>query len=76
MTRTDKLYSWILANPRSAIPFRDFERLLAAFGFSLGRTTGSHRQYAHPKVPHVLTVQPRGEDAKAMCIEYDLALDE
>ncbi|WP_010218717.1 type II toxin-antitoxin system HicA family toxin [Sphingomonas sp. PAMC 26621] len=84
MTRTAKLYSWILANPRSAIPFRDFERLLAAFGFSLRRTTGSHRQYAHPKVPHVLTVQPHGKDAKtyqieqfvAMCIGYGLTLDE
>lgn len=33
MTRIDKLYSSLLANPRAAIPFRDFEKLLRAFGF-------------------------------------------
>ncbi|RYD18019.1 MAG: type II toxin-antitoxin system HicA family toxin [Lysobacteraceae bacterium] len=84
MTRIAKLYAWVLDNPRSAMSFRDFERLLAAFGFSLRRMTGSHRQYTHPKVPHILTIQPRGKDAKtyqieqfvAMCVEYGLTLDE
>jgi predicted RNA binding protein YcfA (HicA-like mRNA interferase family) len=84
MTRNNKLWEWILANPRASIPFRDFERLLKAFGFSLERTTGSHRQYVHPAVPYVLSVQPRRKEAKsyqvaqfvAMVQEYGLELDE
>ena len=84
MTRLAKLHRWIMANPRSAIAFRDFEKLVVGVGFTLRRTTGSHRQYAHPNVPTVLTIQPRGKDAKiyqieqfmAICEEYDLKLDE
>jgi hypothetical protein len=48
MTRIDKLYERLLANPRATISFRDFEKLLKAFGFEHVRTTGSHRQYVHP----------------------------
>ncbi len=69
MTRTAKLYDWILANPRASLPFRDFERILAAFGFSLVRTAGSHRQYRHPQVPRILSIQPRGKEAKSYQIE-------
>lgn len=65
MTRIVKLHAWILSNPRASIPFRDLERLIAAFGFTLARTTGSHRQYVHPRVPLVVSVQPRGKDAKS-----------
>lgn len=50
MTRIDKLYERLLANPRATIAFRDFEKLLKAFGFEHVRTTGSHRQYVHPKL--------------------------
>ena len=74
MTRISKLYASVSANPRSAIPFRDFERLILAFGFSLKRTTGSHRHYTHPGVSIVLTIQPRGKDAKAYQIEQFLAI--
>lgn len=84
MTRIAKLYAWVLANPRASVPFRDFQRLVEAFGFTLDRTTGSHRQYVHPAVPFVVSLQPRGKDAKsyqieqfvAMCEEYGLSLDE
>ena len=54
----------MLANPRGTISFRDFEKLLAAFGFQHVRTTGSHRQYVHPKLRRPLPVQPTGKDAK------------
>lgn len=54
---------------RASIPFRDFERLLAAFGFRLLRTAGSHRQYAHPNVSRILSLQPHGKDAKSYQIE-------
>ena len=64
MTQIAKLYAYLLANPGGTISFRDFERLLVAFGFALDRTKGSHRQYTHPNVPFVLTVLPEGKDAK------------
>lgn len=84
MTKTAKLYVWIVANPRAAISFRDFERLLTAFGFEWDRTRGSHRQYVHPRVPRPLPVQPGGKDAKPyqvrefldMIEKYDLRVEE
>jgi predicted RNA binding protein YcfA (HicA-like mRNA interferase family) len=64
MTQIAKFYARLLANPDASISFRDFERLLVVFGFTLDRTKGSHRQYTHPNVPWVLTVLPEGKDAK------------
>lgn len=40
MTRIARLYSAVLDNPRASLSFRDFERLLSAFGFRLDRVTG------------------------------------
>ncbi|WP_242007886.1 type II toxin-antitoxin system HicA family toxin [Sphingomonas ginsenosidivorax] len=54
-----------MANPKAAISFADFERLLDATGFEHVRTKGSHRQYAHPKVPGIFTVLPHGKAIKA-----------
>lgn len=84
MTQIAKLYAWILANPRGSVPFRDFKRLLEAFGFVLVRTAGSHWQYAHPRVSRILSIQPRGKNAKsyqieqfvAMIVEFDLSMDQ
>lgn len=84
MTRDAKLLKWITENPRASIPFRDFERLVLAFGFLQKRVTGSHRQYARPDVPYVVNIQPKGKDAKsyqvqqflAMCAEHGLSLEE
>jgi len=84
MTRIDKLYERLLANPKLAISFREFETLLAAFGFQARRGTGSHRHYKHPLVPHILTVQPRGKEALPYQVkrllevvrEYDLHIVE
>ncbi len=74
MTRIDKLYERLLANPRATISFRDFEKLLAAFGFEHVRTTGSHRQYAHPKLNRSFPVQPSGKDAKPYQVREFLEL--
>ena len=74
MTKSAKLYARILANPRVPIPFRDFERLLKAFGFELVRTTGSHRQYVHPKLTRPLPVQPSNKDAKPYQVREFLEL--
>ncbi len=65
MTGIAKLYAWLLANRDASLPFRDFERLLRAFGFEHVRTSGSHRQYRHPIVPEILSVQPRRNQAKS-----------
>jgi predicted RNA binding protein YcfA (HicA-like mRNA interferase family) len=50
MTRIAKLHAYALANPRG-LSFREFEKLLGAFGFTEDCTVGSHRQYVHLKVP-------------------------
>lgn len=65
MTKPAKLYINPLTNPRQTISFRDFEVFLVAFGFTLARTTGSHRQYVHPRVPDTFPIQPTGKDTKA-----------
>ena len=76
MTQIEKLYARLMANRRQAISFRDFERLLRAFGFDHIRTTGSHRQYVHAKVPRPFPVQPDGKDAKPYQIREFLELIE
>ena len=73
MTRIAKLYTRALANTRG-LSFREFERLLEAFGFKLDRTAGSHRQYVHPKVPRPLPVQPGAKDAKPYQVRQFLVM--
>jgi predicted RNA binding protein YcfA (HicA-like mRNA interferase family) len=63
MTKSSRLYEQLLANPGLFVSFRDFERLLEAFGWEHRRTKGSHRQYLHTKVPFVLTINPDGKHA-------------
>lgn len=50
MVKPLKLYEKLQQSPNSVVAFRDFERLLAAFGFVLQRTRGGHRAYKHPGV--------------------------
>jgi predicted RNA binding protein YcfA (HicA-like mRNA interferase family) len=76
MTRISKLYAQLLANPRSPISFRDFEKLLKAFGFEHVRTKGSHRVYVHPKFARPLPVQPSDKEAKAYQVREFLELVE
>lgn len=76
VVRATKLYERLLTNPKGFLAFREFERLLLAFGFSLDRTVGSHRQYVHPKVPRPLPVQPHGKDAKRYQVREFLELVE
>jgi len=76
MTRIDKLYATLLSSPNAPIAFRDFEKLLAAFGFKHARTTGSHRQYTHPKLTRPFPVQPSGKEAKRYQVREFLELVE
>ena len=63
MTKASKLYEQLLDNSGTIISFRDFERLLEAFGWQHRRTKGSHRHYVHPSVPLILTINPDGKSA-------------
>lgn len=76
MTKPDKLYQQLIQSTARAVSFRDFERLLQAFGFELDRTVGSHRQYVHPKVPRPFPVQAHGKDAKRYQVRQFLELVE
>lgn len=64
MVKPAKLYQQLVVSRGGVISFRDFVRLLEAFGFVPDRTVGSHRQYVHPRVPRSLPVQPVGKDTK------------
>jgi len=63
VTKPAKLYLNLLANPRQTIGFRDFEAMVVAFGFTLRRTRGSHKQYRHAALPDLLTITDHGKDA-------------
>lgn len=64
MTRINKLYQRLLADPGQVLAFRDFMALIEGFGFRHSRTKGSHRSYVHPACPRLLVVQPQGKEAK------------
>jgi len=76
MTKPDKLYQQLIASSSRSVSFRDFERLVVAFGFRLQRTKGSHRHYTHPNVPAVLTINPAKSDAHRYQIRLLLELVE
>jgi predicted RNA binding protein YcfA (HicA-like mRNA interferase family) len=84
MVKDAVLYENLTKSPRRILRFRDFERLLVAFGFTCVRQRGSHRVYEHPAVARPLIVQPRRKEAKAyqqqefldMVVAFDLRLPE
>lgn len=84
MAKTAKLYEKLRNSPVKPLRFRDFERVLLAFGFVCVRQRGSHRVYEHSAVPRPLIVQPSRGEAKAyqqqefvdMVAAYDLRLCE
>lgn len=64
MTKIEKLYARVTANPGQQISFRDFVALIEAVGFRHARSKGSHRSYRHPDCPKLLVIQPQGNRAK------------
>ncbi len=56
--------------------FRDFQRVLEGFGFSLDRVNGSHHQYKHVLANRPLSIQPKGNMAKPYQIDQFLDMVE
>ncbi len=56
------------------IRFRDFVRLVEAYGFTLARTQGSHSLYRHPRIADNLNLQPDHGYAKPYQVKQFLAL--
>ena len=75
MTQIEKLYAQLLAS-RTSMRFRDFQRILKAFGFELDRVNGSHHQYKHPLASRPLSIQPRGNEAKPYQVDQFLDIVE
>jgi predicted RNA binding protein YcfA (HicA-like mRNA interferase family) len=71
MVRTSKLFARLVASPQS-MRFRDFQRVLEAFGFTLDRINGSHHQYKHPLATRPISIQPKGNMAKPYQIDQFL----
>lgn len=83
MVKPSKLFHRLLQGSRN-ISFRDFQRLLEAFGFTLVRVNGSHHVYGRRGLERPMIVQPNGKDAKAYQVEqfldmvqtYGLSMDD
>ncbi len=56
--------------------FRDFVRLVEAYGFHLARTRGSHHIFAHPGIPELLNLQEVDGKAKPYQVRQFLKLVE
>jgi predicted RNA binding protein YcfA (HicA-like mRNA interferase family) len=83
MVKPSKLFARLVASPQS-MRFRDFQRVLEAFGFTHEGTKGSHHKYDHPLASRPLSIQPKGNMAKPyqidqfldMVEEFGLKIDE
>jgi predicted RNA binding protein YcfA (HicA-like mRNA interferase family) len=75
MVKPSKLFARLVASPQS-MRFRDFQRVLEAFGFTLDRINGSHHQYKHPRATRPLSIQPKGNMAKPYQIDQFLDIVE
>ncbi|TCM18922.1 putative RNA binding protein YcfA (HicA-like mRNA interferase family) [Novosphingobium sp. PhB165] len=76
MIKPAKLYAELLEAQDRTISFRDFEKLLRAFGFTHKRTKGSHQIWIHPALNRPFPVQPSAKDAKAYQVREFLELVE
>jgi predicted RNA binding protein YcfA (HicA-like mRNA interferase family) len=76
MVKPVKLYALLLQSSSRSIAYRDFEKLVLAFGFNFVRMNGSHAIYTHPKLPRPFPIQPEGKDAKRYQVRELLELIE
>jgi HicA toxin of bacterial toxin-antitoxin, len=75
VVKAAKTWARIVAGGRD-VRFRDFEQLLAAFGFEFDRQSGSHRIYRHAALRLRMNIQPEGGRAKLYQIRQLLDLVE
>jgi predicted RNA binding protein YcfA (HicA-like mRNA interferase family) len=83
MVKPAKLYQLLIQSTNRTIAYRDFEKLVLAFGFQFARMNGSHAIYTHPNLPRPFPIQPEGKDAKRYQVrdllelveQYGLELD-
>ena len=75
MVKPAKLLQRLLQGSRN-ISFRDFQRLLEAFGFRLTRVSGSHHVYGRAGIDRPLIIQPNGKDANTYQVEQFLDMIE
>jgi predicted RNA binding protein YcfA (HicA-like mRNA interferase family) len=75
VVKPSKLYQRLLVT-RASMRFRDFQRVLEAFGFTLDRIRGSHHNYRHRLVPRPLSIQPHGNMAKPYQLDQFLDMVE
>ncbi len=75
MVKPSKLFARLVASPQS-MRFRDFQRVLEAFGFKLDRINGSHHNYRHPLATRPLSIQPKGNMAKPYQVDQFLDIVE
>jgi predicted RNA binding protein YcfA (HicA-like mRNA interferase family) len=76
VVKPTKLSELLLQSSSRSIAYRDFERLVIAFGFNFVRMNGSHAIYTHPKLPRPFPIQPEGKDAKRYQVRELLELVE
>lgn len=83
MVKPAKLYAQLLQSSNRSVAYRDFEKLVLAFGFKFNRMNGSHAIYTHPLISRPFPIQPEGKDAKRYQVrdllelveQYGLTLD-
>ncbi len=65
MTKPTKLYALLLSSSSRSIAYRDFEKLVLAFGFTFARMNGSHAIYEHPNclVPSRFSLNEKTQNA-------------
>lgn len=76
MIKPARLYALLLETQDRTISFRDFEKLLKAFGFTHDRTKGSHQIWKHPALSRPFPVQRSTKDAKPYQVREFLELIE
>ena len=76
MAKPAKLYAQLLQSNNRSVAYRDFEKLVLAFGFEFDRMNGSHAIYKHPKLLRPFPIQPEGKDAKRYQVRELLELVE
>ena len=74
MTHIVILYATVVSSPRASLAYRDFEKLVTAFGFRLARQRGRHRAYVHIRSDRLLVLQPR-KDGNAKVYQVQQFLD-